>query len=569
MINLIRNTYKILNTKQKLRLIFVGFSSILTGLLEMISIALFIPLICLVIDENYLDKFTNLKNFLSEISDKTQIEKFYVLIILLVFIFIIKNIIILLLNYYSSKSAYLTRTEIGNKIMNNYLNANYEYFFKKKSSILFYLLTEEIARLGHMLLSLIRLFTNILITFFIFIFIFYNYPNQLMLLTATTFIGGGIYYIFTKNFVEAFGRVKVIKESNYLKNLRETLDFLKEIKIYFKENFFSSIYNHNNEIINRYGYVWSFFQTLPKIWFELVAVCSLFLILSFNYGQALDKNEIIVSLSVMIYAIARVLPSVNIIISSLQNLKFSEYGFNQIKNLISFEEKKEKIEKINLNSSNFNNLKIKDLTFSYEEKNEIIKNLNFSVKKGEIIGIIGESGSGKTTLINIVTGLLKIKSGSYLFNDNEIKNIRNEKENLFGYIPQKISLLDETIKHNIALETKNIDQKKLNKCIEKTGLTKFVNNLKLKENTIVGEKGSSLSGGQAQRIAIARALYHEPEIIILDEATNSLDAELEQNILSMLKKLQKTLIIISHHQSTLKLCDRIYKLENKSLQITK
>ena len=132
MINLIRNTYKILNTKQKLRLIFVGFSSILTGLLEMISIALFIPLIGLVIDENYLDKFTNLKNFLSEISDKTQIEKFYVLIILLVFIFIIKNIIILLLNYYSSKSAYLTRTEIGNKIMNNYLNANYEYFFKKK-----------------------------------------------------------------------------------------------------------------------------------------------------------------------------------------------------------------------------------------------------------------------------------------------------------------------------------------------------------------------------------------------------------------------------------------------------
>lgn len=532
----------------------------------MLSIALFIPLVGLAIDRSYLKEFGILDKYLVKLSGRFELDIFYILIFLLVLIFIIKNIVILFLNYYSDKSAYDTRREIGNTIMKNYLKSDYELFLNKNSSIVLFLLTEEIARFGHMLLSIIRLFTNFLITFFIFIFIFYNYPNQLVLLIFSAFIGGSIYYFSTRNFITKFGARRVIGESNYHKNLRETLDFLKEIKIYYKENFFSSLYDNKNYTINKNGYIWSFFQILPKVWFELVAIFSLFVILSFNYSRSLDTKEIIISLSVMIYAIARTLPSVNIIINSLQNLKFSEYGFNQIREFINLKNNEKKENFNTTESKNFSNLEISNFTFYYSNKKEIIKNLNFQIKKGEIVGIIGESGSGKSTLINLIAGLLKVQEGDYFYNGEKIKNIRDIKSNLFGYIPQKINLLDDTIKHNISLDTKNVNQDMIIDCIEKAGLKDFISKLDKKEDTVIGEKGSFLSGGQAQRVAIARALYNNPEILILDEATNSLDLDLEKNILNTLIRLNKTLLIISHNLKSLAICNKIYKLENKKLQ---
>ena len=568
MINLLINTYQILNLRQRLRLLFVSIASILTGILEMLSIALFIPLVGLVINKDYLNRFSFFENIINDLSNFLDLDIFYILILLLVIIFLIKNFIILSLNFYSDKSAYNTRKEIGDTIMKNYLQSNYEVCLNKNSSIILYMLTEEISRFGHMLLSIIRLFTNILITLFIFVFIFYNYPNQLIILIFSAVIGGGIYYLSTKNFISNFGKRRLIGETEYHKNLRETLDFFREVKIYFKENFFSDLYNSKNKVINKNGYIWSFFQSLPKVWFELVAVFSLFAILSFNYSQSLDLQEIVISLSVMIYAIARTLPSVNIIISSLQNLKFSEYGFNQLKELINIEKSYiELTPEKDLRFEKFQDLEIKSFSFNYPNKEKVIDDVNLKISKGDIIGIVGESGSGKSTLVNLITGLLKPKTGLYFLNGLRVKNIREHSLNLFGYIPQKLNLLDESIKHNITLSRKNVDDKKLADCIEKSGLKNFISNLDKKENTFVGEKGSNLSGGQGQRLAIARALYNNPEVLILDESTNSLDTELEKNILKMLKNLNKSLIIISHSTNALSICNKVYKLQNQKLNI--
>ena len=266
----------------------------------------------------------------------------------------------------------------------------------------------------------------------------------------------------------------------------------------------------------------------------------------------------------MIYAIARTLPSVNIIINSLQNLKFSEYGFNQIKEFINLNPENIKAEK-NPIFEKYSSIELRDLNFDYNKKKEVLNNFNFKIQKGEIVGIIGKSGSGKTTFVNLLIGLLKIKNGNYLFNNKIIHNLNSQQNNLFGYIPQKINLLDDSIKHNITLEFENINSERLKTSIKKAGLDNLISSLDDKENTIVGEKGSSLSGGQAQRIAIARALYNNPEIIVLDEATNSLDKGLEKNILDMLKDLKKTLIIISHDPNTLAICDKIYRLNDKML----
>ncbi len=534
----------------------------------MLSIALFIPLVGLIIDKNYLERFEFLQIYILKLNEYTNLDIFYILIFILVIIFIVKNIIILGLNYYSDKSAYDTRKEIGNKIMQNYLQSNYEFYLIKDSSLIFYMLTEGVASFGHMLLSLMRLFTNILITIFIFIFILYHYPDQLILLSLSAFLGGGLYYFFTKNFMGAFGKRRVLAENKYYKNLRESLDFLKEIKIYNKENLFGKLHMSNNKEIIRNSIIWSFVRGVPKVWFELVAVFSLFIVLSFNYMNALDTQEIIISLSVMIYAIARTLPSVNTIIASLQTLKFSEYLFNQIKDLRDLNLKKSNYNNFKQeNFEKFSSLEIQDLSFSYPNRDAVLKNLNFKMTKGEIIGIVGESGSGKSTLLNLIIGLFKMQKGKYFINQKLVSDIRTAKSNLFGYIPQKINLLDDNIKNNIALEIDKIDQKALDESISRSELKNLISQLADKENTKVGEKGSNLSGGQAQRIAIARALYQNPEILIMDEATNSLDTELEKNILKTLKKLDKSLLMVSHNLETLEICDRIYRLDNKTLKI--
>ena len=193
-----------------------------------------------------------------------------------------------------------------------------------------------------------------------------------------------------------------------------------------------------NQVIIKNSYIWSFFQSLPKVWFELVAVFSLFAILSFNYSKSLDTQEIAISLSVMIYAIARILPSINIIIASLQNLKFSEYGFHQIKELINLENTNiEKVPTQNMSLGKFQNLEIKNFSFNYPNKEKVIEDMNFNINQGDIIGITGESGIGKSTLVNIITGLLKPKTGSFILNGHKIENIRENSLNLFGYIPQK------------------------------------------------------------------------------------------------------------------------------------
>ena len=242
MINLLTNTYLILNLKQKLRLLFVFNFKYFNRFVRNDKHSPFYSLVGLVINKNYLNEFSLFKLILENFSHFTNLDIFYILIILLVIIFLIKNSIILFLNYYSDKSAYNTRKEIGNTIMKNYLQTNYEMYLNKNSSIILYMLSEEIARFGHMLLSIIRLFTNILITLFIFIFVFYNYPNQLMILVFSAFVGGGIYFLSTKNFISKFGKRRLLGEADYHKNLRETLDFLKEVKIYFKESFFIDLF---------------------------------------------------------------------------------------------------------------------------------------------------------------------------------------------------------------------------------------------------------------------------------------------------------------------------------------
>jgi ABC-type bacteriocin/lantibiotic exporter with double-glycine peptidase domain len=213
------------------------------------------------------------------------------------------------------------------------------------------------------------------------------------------------------------------------------------------------------------------------------------------------------------------------------------------------------------------NLEFQKVYFSHEgSSNYILQDISLNIKKGHRIGIIGKSGAGKSTLVDLILGLIKPVSGKILIDNKNFEENLIKWQRLIGYVPQDIFLLDDSIKNNIAfgLDKKDINDEKVYECIDLANLTEFINKLPNKENTIVGNRGIKVSGGQKQRIGIARALYNDPKILILDEATSSLDINNETEILGEIFKMSsdKTLIIITHRHNSIFDCDKVYLIDN-------
>ena len=206
-----------------------------------------------------------------------------------------------------------------------------------------------------------------------------------------------------------------------------------------------------------------------------------------------------------------------------------------------------------------------NVKFRYGTRVEVFDSLNLTVKKGDITAVVGESGSGKTTLVSLLQNLYPIQSGHIRIGRYDLRHLTNQSlRKIVSVVPQRIDLFSGNVVDNIALGEFNPDMARVIEVCDKLGMIKFIEQLPHGFNTYLGENGASLSGGQQQRIAIARALYRNPEILILDEATSSLDSIAEtfvQNTMRILREESKTVIVIAHRLSTINMAQRIIMLE--------
>mgnify|MGYP001250791216 FL=1 len=560
-----KDKYKFLLLNQRLFNLYIYiFSSFLLIFLEMLGIAMIPLFIVNILDtENLikiLRKFHIVLNF-----EKNELIIFFSIILVLTFFF--KNLMVIFLNYLQNKIIKDFRVSTTQNLYRFYLFTNYNYFLKKKNSELSRALLTDISHAYRYLLAEINLYREIILVLIIMAF----------LLFVNTFINGIIFLIFcfvTIIFVSSFK--KILKErgkflqklsGQNLKLIHETFLLIKQIKIMGRQPFFNSKFKEINKTTENLALIQNFISSLPRPIFEFLAVLLIIIFSNVLIFQHENDNVYIIStLSLLVAACTRYIPAFNVINSSISAMKWYKPSFNIVTEEIkNFNELNQITKKMSNTEIQFNDqIRLENISFSYGEKN-ILNNFSFDIKKGDIIGIKGPSGVGKTTLVNMILGLLSPQNGKILVDGKNISTNLSNWQSKIGYIPQEVFLLDDTIKNNIAfgLKDQEIDIERLNKILKITNLSNFVLNLKDKENSYVGNLGEKLSGGQRQRIGIARALYTNPDILIMDEATSALDIKNEDKIIEELYELKgkKTIIVISHRENTLKNCNKIINLQ--------
>jgi len=382
-------------------------------------------------------------------------------------------------------------------------------------------------------------------------------------------IFSSLFLIFSGKYSTNYGIEVQESQLHIGQSMKEGLSSIIESKLNQIESFFPNRYFKHMMSNARANWSQATLGTAPIYFFEILAVGALVGVILVLFINETDINSVLPILGLFSFAFIRIIPSVTAMIKNLQQIKFLAPAVDVIYKDFKYLEKISKnsklISELKIKKINFKNLIIKNVNFSFSKKN-ILKNISLDLNKGQAIGITGPSGSGKTTLINLILGLFSPDSGEVNLNGEKLENNLNSWYALIGYVPQSITLIDASIRENIALGVKEseIDDKKIWSVLKDANLITFVKEMSEQLDTLIGENGVRLSGGQRQRLGLARALYRDPKVIIFDEATSSLDVETEKRITKEIMGLtgKRTLIIVAHRLSTIKDCEKIYFIKD-------
>ncbi len=565
-----RNVLKLFSLfpkKLKSQAILIILFTLISSALEIISISSIFPLITLMIEASSAEK-SSFYNLILKFYENLGIN-FTIKNIIIVFstFFLVKIFFNIFNLNYQEKYGWKIYQFVSNTLLKIYMLKDYSFFLKNNSSILMRNILNESAGIrATVFVPLLSFVSEIIILMSIMsMLLFLNFSITLKLIFFFIVISI-LYKLLTKNFFINLGKKRIYYSEYQFKIVPKIFSLIKEIKILKKENQFHRVFSEINDKYSNYNRIFTVTNLFPRSIIEVLIIGAFLYFVLGNSNQ--DYNNIFPYLAVYLGAAYRVLPSFVKIINNIRSFDFSSkpmeiftkefFDKNYKKNLINEEKTLKKL--------TFNNkIHIKNISFEYDQNGQkIFENFNLEIRKNEFIGFKGKSGKGKSTLANIICGLIKPQKGTiYVDQTNIFENMDAWQKNI-NIVQQDSILVDDTIKNNITLSFfgERIDEKILENSIKKSDIKNFIDNLEHGINTEVGEKGLKLSGGQKQRISFARALYSNPDLLILDEITSALDKDTEKKILETLKELKgsKTMIIISHKDEPLKICDRIIDL---------
>ncbi len=551
-------------------LLFIVF--LISSFIEAIGISFVMPVIALVLDENFMMilKNSSFGKYIPEFILKfDRAEALLFFSILIISIYILKNIILVVTEYLKYIFINNIKEKISSLIMNKYLHEDYLYHSKKENSEMNSIVNQKISELTEgMLLSILAIVSElIMVVCLLILIIFFNQLNILLILILL-FLVGIIISKFITGIIKRLGHERQHNVDIKFKNFTSIVNNFREILLTGKTGLYFLKFSNSLKAIAKLDAIRAALQRSPQLIFETLGIASLIIIIYYFLNIGASSTKIITVCTLFAAVCYRAIPSLHKILFYHYNIKYYKPIFDEILNEIKIENKTQyHSEKFKIK----NNIELKKIFFKYDkDKDYVIKNLNIKIKLNSIIGVIGKSGSGKTTFLDIFSGLIVPETGSLIVDNQEISNnfLRRKFQNNISYISQKTTVINDILLKNICfgIDEKKIDFNKYNQVLEICELNKIEKNFD-KSQKKISEFGSNISGGQLQRIGIARALYLDKEILIFDEATNALDEDLEKKIVSRIIKMkhEKILIFVSHNQDLLKNFDEIYELKNSDI----
>lgn len=542
----------------------------LTSLFEFASVAIILPFLIMIIDPSMMinNFFLKAASKILHISSNDSLFKFSAAV--LIFAVIAKNIYGVFIMYWQNKLLKEWAFDIKQMFMRMYLYSPYEQNIKYPDNERFFNISNIVDNVFQQFVFRVIVFTtNTIVVILIFLWMIYLLPKYTAVAAFFFVVSAALQNRWIFKQAKKFADEKYKLVNGDYEILLSSLRCLKEIKITSSENFFYNLYKKIEAKLVPLTEKINLLPIIPQYVLEIIFVLTIILLcvgIFVEYGM--DREQILLSFGIIVIGLFRILPLIyksQVCINYMDMYReyphkiFDLYdSFKQYENYIN-EEVKDRIKFEE-------NITVSNLSYSYDKKNLVLSDINFSIKKGEYIGIIGLSGSGKTTLIDCLTGLL-LSNGSIKVDGVKIvpDNIKSY-QNILGYVSQNINTVKGNIITNVAWGKSNeqVDVNKVIEALKEAKLYDQINSMPNKIHTVINADGTGLSQGQKQRIVIARAFYRNPKLLIFDEATSSLDLTTENEIMDILyeKKGEMTMIVVSHRPTTLKFCDRIIYMDN-------
>ncbi|MCP3029184.1 ABC transporter ATP-binding protein [Halobacillus sp. A5] len=568
------------NKQEKKKLLLLFGMMVIAAILETIGIGLIVPFVGIVTkpelihDQFILAYFYDLFNF----NSNNAFIIFAVIVLLLVFVS--KNLYLLLFNYTQFRVILNQQVKLSAELFQEYLTKPYTFHLKRNTSDLLRNINSEVPKVFQgIIMSSFQLFTEILVIVCVLTLLFITSP--IATITAFTLLSGSV-FIFFKIFrkkISLLGNEQQKVSGKMIKWVNQGLGASKVVKVTGKESFFINAYKEQSQIKANNSRYMKLLEQVPRLFIETLLVSVVLITMVIIVLQGKDTSEIISTMALFAMAAFRLMPSITRVVAMITTIKYSQpalsviyYDLSREKDYISYRnELGFKKDIINRGEKTYKKLiKLENISFKYPgQDNYCVENVSLNIPIGDSVAFVGPSGAGKTTLVDIILGILQPEKGEVKIDGESLTSQKSLWQQKIGYIPQSIYLSDDTIRGNVAfgIESEKINDKEVWRALEQAQLKEFVKDLPEKLNTTVGENGVRLSGGQRQRIGIARALYHNPEILFMDEATSALDNETEKEIMKAIDGLkgEKTLIIIAHRLSTIKNCDTTFEINGGHL----
>lgn len=564
--------------KQKSAKAFIAIT--VSSILELLGVTIIVPFITAVMNPESImqNKYFLFVIDIFHIQAPSPAVTLLILGILLMCVYIAKNIGLLCSRYAQNSYQYNIQKEISITMMKSYLNHPYEFFVNTNIAEISRGLGGDVLGFINIINVLLSCLSELITAGLILCFILtMDFLTSLGLIIIAFFCV--VIIVFgCKNITARIGARQREASLEQGKSMYQTFGGIKEIFVMQRKSFFLNAYESASEkqIATQKKYM--LIQSVPERIIETFVVCGIVIIVCARILHGYAAEAYISQLAAVAVACFRLLPTLNKLTTGASQLIYNMPCLDSVYNNIL--EAREYVNEDNITTTTMLNsttdltfnrdLEIHNVTWQYANTDKnILEQLSLKINKGDSIALIGESGAGKSTLADIIMGLLTPQQGEIFVDGQPIKQNMTQWSKLIGYVPQSVYLTDDTIRNNVAfgLPAEEIKDEQIWAALKQARLDKFIHGLPLGLDTIVGDRGIKFSGGQRQRLAIARTMYYDPEILVLDEATSALDDETEKAVMESIDSLQgkKTLIIIAHRLSTIQKCDKIYEVVDKKI----